>query len=55
MPWGVSKLGYSFWLRGTEFGMPWRQEKGSQEQRECFVKEAFGGEKPFGQLCREYR
>lgn len=42
------------WL-GSKFGMPWRQEKGSQEQRESFVKEALGGEKPFGQLCREYR
>ena len=55
MPWGVSKLGYSIESRGAEFGMPWRQEKGSQEQRESFVKEAFGGEKPFGQLCRQYR
>jgi transposase-like protein len=35
--------------------MPWRQEKGSQEQRENFVREAFRGEKLFGQLCREYR
>jgi transposase-like protein len=35
--------------------MPWRQEKGPQEQRESFVKEALGGERPFGQLCREYR
>jgi transposase-like protein len=55
VPWGVSKLGYSVESRGAEFGMPWRQEKGSQEQRESFVKEAFGGEKPFGQLCRQYR
>jgi Helix-turn-helix domain len=54
-PWGVSKLGYSFESRGAEFGMPWRQEKGSQQQRESFVKEAFGGEKAFGQLCQEYR
>jgi transposase-like protein len=34
--------------------MPWRKEKGSQEQRESFVKGAFSGDKPFGQLCREY-
>jgi transposase-like protein len=54
-PWGVSKLGDSFWSRDAEFGMPWRQEKGSQQQRESFVKEAFGGEKSFGRLCREYR
>jgi len=35
--------------------MPWRQAKGTQQSRESFVKEAFEGEKPFGQLCQEYR
>jgi transposase len=53
--WGVSKLGDTFGWRGAKFEMLWRQEKGSQEQRESFVKEAFGREKPFGQLCQEYR
>jgi len=42
-------------LGGANFEMPWREEKGSQEQRESFIKAAFSGEKPFGQLCREYR
>lgn len=35
--------------------MPWKQEKGLPEQREGFVREALGKEKPFGQLCREYQ
>ena len=35
--------------------MPWRQERGSQEQRESFVKEALNGEKAFVELCLEYR
>ena len=35
--------------------MPWKQEKGLQEQREGFVREALGKEKPFGQLCLEYQ
>jgi transposase-like protein len=42
------------WL-GPKFWMPWRQEKGSKEQRESFIKEALGGERPFGQLCRDYQ
>jgi hypothetical protein len=48
-------LGDGLASRSAEFEMPWRQQKGSQEQRESFVKEAFRGEKPFGQLCREFR
>src|SRR5215469_14128042 len=55
MAWGVSKLGDTFYWRSAEFGMPWRQAKGLQQSRESFVKEAFEGEKPFGQLCQEYR
>jgi transposase-like protein len=53
--WGVSKLGDTLGSGVAELGMPWREEKGSQEQRENFVKEAFGGEKAFRELCREYR
>jgi transposase-like protein len=35
--------------------MPWKQEKGLEEQRERFVREALVKEKTFGQLCREYQ
>jgi transposase-like protein len=48
-------LGDTLGLGVAELGMPWREEKGSQEQRENFVKEAFDGEKAFRELCREYR
>lgn len=53
--WGVSKLGDTLRWPGPEFGMPWREEKGSQEQRESFIKVLLEGERSFGQLCREYR
>jgi len=53
--WGVSKKGDTLTLSWANIGMPWKQEKGLQEQRESFVREALGEEKSFGQLCREYQ
>jgi transposase len=35
--------------------MPWKQEKGLEEQRESFITEVLGKEKSFGRLCREYQ
>src|ERR1700740_2922145 len=40
---------------GADSAMPWKQEKGLEEQRERFVREALVKEKTFGQLCREYQ
>jgi transposase-like protein len=34
--------------------MVWKPEDALEKQREDFVKEALGKEKPFRQLCREY-
>ena len=53
--WGVSKKGDTLKISWADFEMPWKQERGLQEQRENFVREALGKEKPFGQLCREYQ
>jgi len=39
----------------ADSAMPWKQEKGLEEQRERFVREALVKEKTFGQLCREYQ
>lgn len=51
----MSEKGLHFDTGKTTSAMPWKQEKGLQEQRERFVSEALGREKTFGQLCREYQ
>ena len=49
------KKGDTLKVSQTELGMPWKEEKALQQQRESLVKEAIRKEKPFRELCKEYQ
>jgi transposase len=49
------KKGDTLKVSQTQLGMPWKEEKALQQQRESLVKEAFRKEKPFRELCKEYQ
>jgi len=49
------KKGDTLKVSQTELGMPWKEEKALQQQRESLVKEAIRKEKPFRELCKDYQ